>query len=86
MNHRVVAPEVCDAERGTPEDRTRSLSGHGVAVRERALEHGNDRVDVVRRLRPDVFRDERERLRDASPDVELGCVAFVEDRRDVGEG
>ena len=86
VHHRVLTPEAGDAEREMFDDRTRHPSAYEVAVRERVLELGEDRVDVAHGLPLDIFKDERERLQLAGPDVELGCAVFVEDRRDTGEG
>ena len=85
VHHRVFATESRNAEREMFHDRAGRLSVHQVAVRQRVLEHRHDRVDVVGRLRPNVFKDKGERLETAGAYVELRGAVLVQDRWDARE-
>ena len=85
MHHRVFAAEPSNAEREVLHDRARRLPMHEVPVRQRVLEHRHDRVDIVRRLRPDVLEHEGQRLETTRAHVQLRRAVLVQDGRDARE-
>lgn len=85
MQHRVFAVQACNTERQVLHDDTRRLPMDEVAVREGVLEHCYDGVDIVRRLRSDVLKDEGQSLQTARSDVEFSGAVLVQNSWDTSE-
>lgn len=59
---------------------TRCLTVHEVTIGESILEHRDDGIAIVSRLRANILEHECQRLQAASPHVEFGGAVFRQDR------
>jgi len=86
MEHGVFTSKASDAQREVLDDGARCLPVNEVAVGKRVLEHGDYRVAVICRLRPDVFEYERQSLQATGPNIQLGSAIFIQNCRNASEG
>lgn len=86
VKHGIFTSKTGNTKGQVLHDDTCRLTMDKITIGERILEHGDNRVNVVRRLRSDILEDERERLQTTRSNIEFGCSVFVQDSRDTCKG
>ena len=85
MHHGVFTAQTSYAKGKMLHNGASGLPVNQVTICEGIFEHGNNWVDVIGRLWPNVFKHERQGLETPCADIEFGRAVFIQDGGDASK-